>query len=802
MEVARTLNEGDLWQYRIRTSLKHPILGRSERTVAESNDLPRLRSGDPLIDAIFTLATHELGENTASELTGGPHRTPKACECFITGEKWKYAWTRDTAYSVDLGLALMAPERSAATVSFKISAPKNASLAPWHLVQDTGTGGSWPISTDRVLLGWAGARMLPLVPAAQRETLRERVNVAIAAALDDATEFTFDADSGLFRGEQSFLDWRQQTYPLWADASDIGEATSLSTNMAHYMLLKTAESLSRDQHRNNASRDAYEQAEALLQAAEQLRDAIRAGFWDDELMVLRALRGPAQVPHAWAQQELLGTSLAILEGVLDPKEARVALRNYPRFALGSPVVFPVYPGRGIYHNRGAWPFVSAYAFLAAAKVSLGPVMDHEFKWLTESAALNLSHLENYDALSGLAYTEDGDVRGPIINSPRQLWSVAGYLGVIARGIFGIHVEADGFAFEPRVTESLRQRLAGDHGLSPALLGWYPGDAASRIVLVFPKERATIYALHAIIADGERLAPGAIVPRHARNITLELKPGADDSLPLAFIAANETERFLAPADPEAPNVHWLDEHALAVTLPTRAEDETFRVFINGQLSLETQTPGALAFRWQATAPDLACVTIEVRGPQGVVSHPSKAACASRSEQVTLLLGARDLKANGGTLVREGQAWMLQDWGAPEDTLRTPEFSVPKSGRYAVRIRGRNTGAGSTGITACSKRIALRTGQRTPARGQRALALPTADSAPGSTEAPVMDSTSVSYDLSAGAVYELELSDGFNMSYLSLMQDFSWGDGASDDSVNSCDIQALELRRTFGTPRTTP
>ncbi len=802
VEIERSQASEDLWRYRIRTSLERPLGGSGERTVVESDTLPRLRSADALIDAVFTMATHELGENAVSALVGGPHASPKACDCFITGEKWAYVWTRDTAYAVDLGLAIVAPERSAASVEFKISAPKDAALPRWHLVQDTGTGGSWPISTDRVLLGWAAASMVPLVPAQQRAAFRSKVVDAVQTAVGDAVAYTYDSESGLFQGEQSFLDWRHQTYPLWTDAADIGEAKSLSTNVAHYLLLKTAASLRQGERQGNPSQEAHDQGEAWLKDAARLRDAIRDGFWDAEHGVLRALRGPIRVPHAWAQQELLGTSLAILEDILEPDEARAALRNYPRFALGSPVVFPVYPGRDIYHNRGAWPFVSAYAFLAAAKVSLGPVMDHEFTWLTESAALNLSHLENYDARSGLAYIDDGDVRGPIINSPRQLWSVAGYIGVIARGIFGVHVEADGFTFRPAVTETLRQRLSGETGRSPSLLGWHPFDADSRVALSFPEERGATYTLRSIIADGDRFSPDAVIPGHARHVTLELEPGATHSAPLNFLPMDDRERFMAPSDPETPLADWLDETTLTVTLPARPEGETYRVFINGQRRLNAQRPGVITFRWQDAAPEIACVAVEAVGNRGLVSHPSDAICVTRDPLAPLTFEARTLTARGGRLEREGDRWMLNAWGDPTDTLRTPRFSVPRSGRYTVQLRGRNTGSGSSGITACSKRIVVRSGERAAGPGQHAVALPTSDSAPGSMQAPVMSSTRVALDLSAGAVYELELSDGFNMSYLSLMEDFSWGSGASERSVNHCDIQAIEVRPTFTTPRVVP
>ncbi len=55
----------------------------------------------------------------------------------------------------------------------------------------------------------------------------------------------FDAQVGLYRGETSFLDWREQTYPDWTreDVRFIGDSYALSTNVLHYQALQLAERL-------------------------------------------------------------------------------------------------------------------------------------------------------------------------------------------------------------------------------------------------------------------------------------------------------------------------------------------------------------------------------------------------------------------------------------------------------------------------------------------------------------------------------------------------------------------------------
>jgi len=50
----------------------------------------------------------------------------------------------------------------------------------------------------------------------------------------------FDPATGLYRGEQSFLDWREQSYPAWVEGTPVHIATSksLSTNVAHLRALE------------------------------------------------------------------------------------------------------------------------------------------------------------------------------------------------------------------------------------------------------------------------------------------------------------------------------------------------------------------------------------------------------------------------------------------------------------------------------------------------------------------------------------------------------------------------------------
>ncbi|MGX9105176.1 hypothetical protein ACWTQZ_26190, partial [Escherichia coli] len=76
---------------------------------------------------------------------------PVPCECFQTGARWPYVWTRDVSFAADLALARLDPQRTRQSLQFKLSAARDGHTPGLFVAQDTGSGGSWPISSDRVV---------------------------------------------------------------------------------------------------------------------------------------------------------------------------------------------------------------------------------------------------------------------------------------------------------------------------------------------------------------------------------------------------------------------------------------------------------------------------------------------------------------------------------------------------------------------------------------------------------------------------------------------------------------------------
>jgi glycogen debranching enzyme len=408
---------------------------------------PVLTTGNAAFDRLYAQALAEAREASVDEIrdsafAGG---APIDCGgCFETGELWTYVWTRDTAYATDLGLAVLDPSRARRSLEFKLSERRRG--GGLEIVQDTGSGGSWPVSTDRVAWALGAAALLDVLDGPEREAFAARALDALANTIERDRKVVFDEHDGLYRGETSFLDWREQTYPPWTadDTLHIGTGKALSTNVLHLQALRLAARLA-------AERGDSARAERWRIWADALAPAIRARFWlpNEGLFSSYMLSwlGPAPV-HRY---DLLGSALAILFDVADPAQAQSVVARYPHLAFGPPVVWPEERDVPIYHNRAVWPFVTAYWIKAARKVGNAEAVMEGMESLVEGAARERSNMENFDAVTGRA-------EGPVINSRRQLWSVAGYLAMVHDVLFGIEIGPRGVTARPFVPRALRNGI--------------------------------------------------------------------------------------------------------------------------------------------------------------------------------------------------------------------------------------------------------------------------------------------------------------------------------------------------------
>ena len=477
----------------------------------------RSQTGSVMFDALFALAQQEMDQDRVDAIRDPSfdEGRPVPCDCFQTGARWPYVWTRDLSFAADLALAKLDPQRTRQSLQFKLSAARDGHTPGLFVAQDTGSGGSWPISSDRVVW-FLAARHLLDDPA-----FADQVWQALQGTLAQDRAMVFDAQMGLYRGETSFLDWREQTYPDWTreNVRFIGDSYALSTNVLHYQALRLGQQM--------AAQLGDERSEQYKAWADALALQIDARFWREDMGQYMSYIGEAAHPVPYAKVDLLGLSLGILADVLPAGRAQRALAAYPMGPAGSPVVWPQEAQQPIYHNRAIWPFVSAYSLRAARKLDDAPRIAAEIRSLMQGAALAGSNMENYELVTQAVHVDEGALSGPVVNSERQLWSVAGYLAMVSEGVFGLQ---DDGSVQPKLPASLVPDLFGkQRRISLEANG-------KRYVLERPKQ----------LGDG-LLVAGKVKTRGATT-TVQLVPAA--AAPRAAVASADADAR-APATPAAP-----------------------------------------------------------------------------------------------------------------------------------------------------------------------------------------------------------------------------------------------------------
>jgi hypothetical protein len=780
------------------TAVRKDDLPTSPRTVTEAAGRPSVHTKNDLFDALYQLALEEAKECSVSEIKDGAFRNGGALTCapggcFETGRKWTYVWTRDTSYAVDLGLAWIDPVRAKNSLDFKLSTRRAGD--DLQIVQDTGTGGSYPVSTDRAVWALGAREALRHLRGQERADFTARALTAIKNTIAHDRVVAFDARDGLYRGEQSFLDWREQTYPAWTvpDLVHIGMSKSLSTNAAHLALLSTGAELAGE------TGDAAEAARLGKMAAD-LRTAMRARFWlaDDKQLstfVTTELDGaPAR------RFDLLGTSLAVLLDVTTPEQAKDAIASYPTLAYGPPVIFPQQKDTPIYHNRAIWPFVTAYWVRAARKVGNDAAFDAGVRSLMRGAALNLSNMENLEVATGKPFVDDGANSGPVVNSQRQLWSVAGYLAMV-HAMFGVDATAKGLRVAPFVTRGLRRTLFASaktitvddlpfQGKTVNVVVSLPDAGAGTDGGVYKVARVRVNGVDA--PNGE-IDDAALGPKNLIEVDLA-EPDAPAQAVRTITDLSDYKSIFGPKTPSITGL-GLDTGKVKLDIDAAGEnaDVTFDVYRDGARVATNLPGGTTSWTDAATVGDASpshCYTVELRfTSSGNRSQRSAPSCFWGSAyQRIQSVDASAFTANGGNGVNNYGRFFYENWGDAGHSL-TATFTATRTGAHLVQaVYGNGAGALSTGITCAVKHVTVEeVGGATTDAGYMFM--------PQRADwASWGDSSFVRVNLTAGKTYRVRLEQdarSVNMSAFSHFNDYTGGTGGTGGAFSRVNVAELKL-----------
>ncbi|MFO7668329.1 MAG: hypothetical protein R6W31_01595 [Bacteroidales bacterium] len=482
---------------------------------------PVYHSNQKIVNALFNLSLEEALINIESDST------------LRTGAKWGGVWTRDVSYSTLLAFAYHEPEVAMISLMKKVKRDR--------IIQDTGSGGAWPISSDRTI--WCLAAWEIFKVTGDMEWLRNSYRI-IKNTLEDDYKTLHSDSTGMFRGESSFLDWREQTYPRWMSNADLFVSENLGTNAVHYQAHVIAAEM---------ARLLEEPFEIYLERAAEIKKGINKYLWMEEKGYYGQYLYGRTYMNISPRFEALGGALAILFDIAGPEQAKSIISHSPVTTFGTTCIYPQIPGIPPYHNNGIWPFVQSFWNLAAGQAGNEAALEHGLASIYRAGGLFLTNYENFVA-------ETGDYVGTEINSPRMLWSMAGNLAMVHRLFMGLSFEVEGIQFQPVIPEV--------YGGTKTLTNFKYRDAVLDITVIGHGNE-----IAKITLDGELLEnaflPGSVSGKHNIEIVMRNNNFTEKSINLV------PNKFSLPS----PHTQLKDSKIIWEAVPEAA---FYQIIRNGKL----------------------------------------------------------------------------------------------------------------------------------------------------------------------------------------------------------------------------
>ena len=478
-----------------------------EQTWKRKNDLtkyPVLTTENMLHQAIFNMGLDEMVNAVEPDTT------------LRTGKEWAGVWTRDVSYSIILSMAALQPEASMISLMKKVN-------KSGQIIQDTGSGGAWPISTDRMV--WVLAAYEIYKVTGDRKWLETVYPIAVRSLEKD--EKTVMSPHGLVKGETSFIDWREQSYPRWMQTADISQSEAMGTNVMYAAAIEATSKMA-------SALGKKKEAEKFAAKAKALAAAIDKKFWMDDKGYYGMYTYGRDNKILNPRHETLGAALAILYDIAPLEHQKSISENAPQTPYGPAIFWPQIPDMPNYHNNALWPFVGSYWTIAQAKAGNEEGTLEGIGAVFRPAALFATNKENFNLDNGDYFTE--------LNSSNMLWSLSGNLGITMRILFGINFEENGLRIAPFVPETLGGTRSLDNvSYRGAKLDITVNGFGSRV------KKMTL--------NGKEIDPLAVIP--ASKLKGECKIVVDmDNEPIAKMAVNHAGNRKAPLTPIA----WLTFNA--------------------------------------------------------------------------------------------------------------------------------------------------------------------------------------------------------------------------------------------------
>jgi len=618
---------------------------------------PRLKSDNKLHNAIFNMGLDEMVNAVEPDTT------------LRTGKEWAGVWTRDVSYSIILSMAYLQPEASMISLMKKVN-PSG------QIIQDTGSGGAWPISTDRMV--WVLAAYEIYKVTGNRTWLAKVYPIAERSIDKDSK--TVMSERGLVKGETSFIDWREQSYPRWMQTADISQSEALGTNVIYAAALDAISKMGKALGKKKS-------AEKYETMSKELATNINRTFWIDDKgyygMYTYGRDNKILNPRA----ETLGEALSIIYNIAPDERKKSISQNLPHTPFGPAIFYPQIADIPNYHNNALWPFVASYWALAQAKAGNEKGTLEAIGSVFRPAALFATNKENLNLDNGDYYTE--------LNSSNMLWSLSGNLALTTRILFGIHFEEDGVKIAPFVPEVLR----GTRTLENFT---YRGATLNITVNGYGD------SVRSITFNGKVIDPGKTIPAKILKGVCDIKVEMDCE-PIPAMQVNNVSNLKAPLTP----ITWLSNSPTPDNqgVPTNNLLEwnpieyigKYLVLHDGEIVGETHKTS-----WAATTPgEWQVIGVAEDGTQSFASEPrsNRPATVYQFNAETTVMNSPEISYSPGEKLEgySGKGFIETDRKTAPIELK---INIPEDGTYTLTLRYANgNGPVNTENKACIRTMEI-------------------------------------------------------------------------------------------------
>lgn len=599
------------------------------------NDLsayPVLLSDNMLLRAVYNMGLDEMVNAVEPDTT------------LRTGKEWAGVWTRDVSYSIILSMAALQPEASKISLMKKVN-PQG------QIIQDTGSGGAWPVSTDRLV--WALAADEIYRVTGDKDWLLQVYPIIVRSIeKDDATVIS---PAGLTQGETSFIDWREQSYPKWMQTADIARSEAMNTNMVRAAALRVLSSMAADLGKKK-------DADKYARQADELISNIDKTFWMPDKgyygMYTYGRDNLILNPRA----ETLGESLAVIYDIASPEKSKSISENNPVTPFGSAIFYPQIADMPSYHSNALWPFVGSYWALANAKAGNEEGTLEAIGAIVRPAALFATNKENFNLDNGDIFTE--------LNSSNMLWSLSGNLALTQKILFGMNFRKEGILFAPFVPKTLDETRTlenfpyRDGRFSVTVSGY--GDKIAAMTVNGKPHDPNLPVAAKLLSNGAKI---------------DIKMNSE---PIPVLKVNRQPNLKAPLTP----ITWIENGELKWN-PIEYIGH-YKVLRNGEAVATTRStsfPLDGFAEWQV-------IGVSPEGVESFASEPrsNRPSIVIQMPGESLSISSSEVSYAPSVPVAgyQGEGFLETDHSTGDVTISIPAESLPaeKAGEYAITLRYAN------------------------------------------------------------------------------------------------------------------